>query len=239
MPVYQAPQSDAQRLDALRAITATGPQDIAAGKTYVDQDTLDAVATRLAQFETAYFALSSKLSGRAREVSEKDLALTKLQTYVRDFWDVMRRRNTRMEYPVSVLNFFGLPQDGLSPKPTQEKEWITWAELAVKGDTEAVTAGYPAMSNPTAAEVQTILTAYQTQAADIAPADRAYDDAQAAVAALRPQTDELIQDVMDQLRFALRKLDGPSQRRIMRSYGAYFRPLPGEVVEEETGGEGV
>lgn len=43
----------------------------------------------------------------------------------------------------------------------------------------------------------------------------------------------------DQLRFALRKLDGPSQRRIMRSYGAYFRPLPGETPEEGTGGEEV
>ena len=87
--------------------------------------------------------------------------------------------------------------------------------------------------------VPTALTAYPTQAGDIAPADRGYDDAQAAVAALRPQADELIQETIDQLRFSLRKMDGPSQRRVMRSYGAVFRPLPGETPEEGTEGEGV
>ncbi len=47
------------------------------------------------------------------------------------------------------------------------------------------------------------------------------------------QADELIQEVIEQLRFVFRRLDGPSHRRIMRSYGAFFRMLPGEKPEGE------
>lgn len=38
---------------------------------------------------------------------------------------------------------------------------------------------------------------------------------------------------MDQLRFNLRKLDAPSQRRVMRSYGATFSYEASEVVDPE------
>lgn len=237
MPVYQAPQSDAQRLDALRAIHTTSPQDRAAGKPRIDLATETAVGTQFTQFETAFLALNQKLGQRAREVSEKDLALARLQTYLRDFWEVARRRNVRMGYPVYVLNFFGLSQDGMTPKPTQETEWVTWARQAIQGDGSAETAGHLAMSNPSAAELQDVLDDYLAQADDIAPTDGVYNDAQNAIAALRPQVDVLIQEVIDQLRFNLRKEDGPGQRRVMRLYGAYFRLLPGEEPEEEMGGE--
>ena len=43
----------------------------------------------------------------------------------------------------------------------------------------------------------------------------------------------MISDVMAELRFNLRKKDGSSQRRIMRTYGANFHYLKGEPVDEE------
>ena len=63
-------------------------------------------------------------------------------------------------------------------------------------------------------------------------ADRAYDVAQAELAAFRPQADELIQEVRDVVLFGTRRMDAPSQRRILRSYGAQFRYLPDEPVDE-------
>lgn len=99
------------------------------------------------------------------------------------------------------------------------------------------------MVNPSAAQLQAVLAATMSEAEDVAMADRAYDEAQEAVVALRPQADKLIEDVMAELRFNLRKKDPPSQRRIMRTYGARFRYLEGEPVdlddepaEEEEGG---
>ena len=93
-------------------------------------------------------------------------------------------------------------------------------------------AGYTPVQMPAAADLQTALTETQNQLTAVAAADRAYDDAQSALADLRPQADELIRDVMDELRFVLRKRDAASQRRIMRTYGAQFYVRPGEVAEE-------
>ncbi len=121
MPVYQAPQSDAQRLDALRAITVTGPKDQAAGKNYLAKTTLEDAVALLTQYEAAFLALDSKLRARAHEVNEKAVALTTLQTTLRDFWEGTRRRNLRKNYPIDVLNFFGLPQDGLRKN---FREWV-------------------------------------------------------------------------------------------------------------------
>jgi hypothetical protein len=49
---------------------------------------------------------------------------------------------------------------------------------------------------------------------------------------LRAKADELISDVIDDLRYFLRKKDEPSQRRIIRSYGVTFKYLKGEPEEE-------
>lgn len=89
------------------------------------------------------------------------------------------------------------------------------------------------MVNPSAAQLQAVLAATMTKAEDVAMADRAYDEAQEAVAALRPQADELIEEVMAELRFNLRKKEPPSQRRIMRTCGARFRYLEGEPVDPD------
>ena len=50
---------------------------------------------------------------------------------------------------------------------------------------------------------------------------------------MRKKADELIDDIMAELRFSLRKLETPSQRRIMRSYGARYKYLKGEKVDPD------
>ena len=51
------------------------------------------------------------------------------------------------------------------------------------------------------------------------------------MAALRARADELIAEVMAELRFNLRKKDASTQRRIMRTYGATYSYLLGEPVD--------
>jgi hypothetical protein len=96
-----------------------------------------------------------------------------------------------------------------------------------------VAAGFPEMANPSAAEVAGVLAQARTQALDVPPADRAYDEAQAAIAALRPEADGLIEDGIAGLRYALRRLEPPGARRVQRSYGYVFAYLPGEPVDPE------
>ena len=48
-----------------------------------------------------------------------------------------------------------------------------------------------------------------------------------------PKADALIQEVRDVILFNTRRLDAPSQRRILRTYGAQFRYLPDEAVDAD------
>ncbi len=107
------------------------------------------------------------------------------------------------------------------------------AAKMVKGDEEAVLAGFDPIVNPSAAELQTALDAAKKELGEVAPVDRKYDEAEEEVAKLRPEADELIKDVIDELKFNLRKRDGSSQRRIIQSYGVEIRYTNGSVPEDD------
>lgn len=238
MPVYRAPDSDVKRLAFLKRALQTGTADRAASLSYLSQDNVDALAALVPLFETAFNALASKLSARAKEVGESEAAVTRLITHARDLMEVVSRRVYRKNQPASVLQFYGMDLDGSRPNPSNRGEWMVLAARIITGDAEAVAAGYEAAVCPSAAELQTALNAANTEMGEIAGADHAYAQAQEAVAALRPQADALIQEVIDELRYTLRKSDAPAQRRIMRLYGAEFKTLPGETPDPDEVGAG-
>ena len=101
----------------------------------------------------------------------------------------------------------------------------------IAGDAQAVAAGFAPAAEPSALELQAALDSAKAEAGDVVAADRAYDQAQAALAALRPRANELIKEVRDVILFATRREDAPSQRRILRSFGAEYTYLVGESVD--------
>jgi hypothetical protein len=231
MPSYKAPTSDQDRLTALEKARDTGTTDIAAGRKSITQETLDALKAFVPIFRLLFDALTKALSGRMKEVREREEARAVLDTYVRDFWEVLKRRAHRHKYPIEVLPLFGLDADGAVPVISTFDDLLHFADKIVKGEADAVAAGYPGMSNPGAAEVAAVLAAARTQAADVPTADRAYTDSQTAIAAQRPKADGYIEDVMADLNSSLRRYDPPTQRRIKRTYGATYETLPGEPDE--------
>ena len=68
---------------------------------------------------------------------------------------------------------------------------------------------------------------------DVAIYDSKLDEAQEELEELREKADELISDVMAELRFFLRKTDDASRNRIMKRYGVEFKYLEGEPEDEE------
>lgn len=235
MPKYQAPRSDENRLSVLNTAAKVAPGDIAAGKPSIAQATLTAINSFVAIFAPLVKALSGALSGRMKEVRERETARLQLDTYVRDFWEVLKRRAHRLGQPAEVLVFYGLTSDGTVPEIGTFEQLVSFGDKIVQGEIDAVAAGYPAMANPSVAELTPVLTNAKTQAADIPQADRNYDDAQAAVAAQRPQADLLIEDIRADLISSLRRQEAPSQRRVMRSYGLTFVSLAGEPEDNESG----
>ena len=232
MPEYMRPRNDNARLEFLKHAAHTARQDHKLGNHYMSDTLVEAIDAFIPLFEKRLNPVSSYLSRRSKEVRESRESLSTLKIYVRDMWNVLKRRVKRLKQPVSVLNFYGLPQNGHAPNPTSKDIWFVLADNLIKGDELAVKAGYPPMSNPSAAELKEILEQAWREMRDVAPADREYDDIQAELEASRPRADELIKEVMAELRFHLRHFDRPSQRRIMRTYGVVFRYRKGEAGED-------
>lgn len=232
MPIYNPPSSDPDRLSTLEAIYKTSAADTVDARRLPAED-----RTKIGTFLTNYRPVVQKLievsAERAREVSEKDKAQVKLETYVRDFLVVLKRRTVRLEHEVAVLVHYGLPQSGDLPALRAAADVVTAAGEIIAGEVQAVEAGFPAMANPSAAEVAAVLAAFQDEADDVAPADTAVREAQLEAAKLRAEADELIDDAKENIAHSLRKEAAPAVRRVLRLFGFKFTPSPGESPEEE------
>ncbi len=239
MPVLQLPTNDMARLEFFKHAVSTAGNDFDTGNCYVSRETFDNLTKFIPVFEKRINEINALLSKRSKEVHESSEAFSKMETCIRDMWEVLRRRVNREDQPAQVLTYYALTLDGLTPKPTTYDQWYTLAGKMVDGDAKAVADGYPPMQNPSAEDLKGALEKARADRDDISEADRAYDRAQEGVEEMRVKADELINDVMDDLRYFLRKMDKASQRRIMRSYGVVFRYFKGEpedeMPEEEAG----
>jgi hypothetical protein len=235
MAKVKLPTNDNSRLQLLKKYvsTATNEEDVNINPTLVPDELLDKGKTVTPVFSEKLGKINSMLSLRSIEIDQKQEALDNLNTWLRDFWEVLRRRTSRMEHPPQVLTHYQLPLSGITPKISRERDMLEITQRVIDGEGTAVAQGYPAMLNPTAAELQMVLDKAWKEVKDVPIADEAYDNAQEEIASLRSEVDELIRDMYEHMNFNLRKKDGASRRRIMQNYGFTFRFIKGESVDEE------
>jgi hypothetical protein len=238
MPTLRIPHSDVGRLTFLRTASQKAFEDYGHNLFYISPETVNELTEFLNIFDLAFLKVSAAVGEQSREVAESEAAIAELRAVLDDLWEVLRRRVRRNGEPVGVLRFYGLDMDGDPPDLDSHEEWLELAQQVIEGDAEAVVAGYGTSVCPTVAELQVALDSAQKELADVTPAERELNDAQKAVFSLRQQADDLILDIIAELRFHSRKEDAVSQRHLLRTYGASYRYQPGEVrdmddVEEE------
>lgn len=232
MPIYQAPTNDESRHASLSRAAKTGLQDMKAGNFYLTEDTRNNIVEFVDQFGEKLKAISDYRSTRSSEYLDSSRAFDYMKTCMKDTWEAGRRKVNRLDLPAQMLTYYELPLDGKSPNPTTYEQWYTLAAKMVEGAEKAEKAGYPPVMEPTREELKEAWEKALKERDELAEADRSYDQAQEGIEKMRARADELISDVMNELRFFLRKMDEPSQRRIMRSYGATFKYLRGEPEDE-------
>ncbi len=232
MERYREPRSDAHRLGTLENIKTKAEQDHAIDHYYIDTVTLAEITAFIPAYRDEYRSINKFLTYRIGAVNEQRAAFEALRICCRDFLVVVKRRTFRCGHHPAVLSLFDIPQTGKLPAPKRLRSWIGLAEKLIRGDVKAVADGLPPMANPSAAELQELLTAAWDKHMQVADKDSHYDQAQERVANLRKTANALIKEAMMQLRFALRRLDHPSQRRIMRNYGFKFEHYSKQKEEE-------
>ena len=225
MLVYQKARSDNARLGFLKMAIITAIQDIEKDNRLISGKNIDKMQSLTPAFEEQQLTVKEKANNRAKEIREKDDAIETLKIYVRDMWEVVKRRTVREKNPAEILIFYQLPKNGIIPKYTMDSQWLSVAMRLIEGDKNAIDTGYKAIQNPSATELNTVLVKAQKEYSNVATADREYDISQENLAKTRIEVDDLIKDIIAELRFYLRKNDPSSQRRIMRSYGAVFKSV--------------
>lgn len=230
MPTYSAPGSDEDRLAVLKTLLSATAADANLNK-LLPATLRTSINTFVTGYEPVVQAGAAAEAGRAKEVKEKDAAQEKLGTYTRDFFEVLKRRTEREEHNVAVLVHYGLTQAGDVPKMRAADDLVKAANSIVTGEIAAVAAGFPAMTNPSAVQVDAMLQSFTKESGEVKPADEKVRAAQAAAGALRDGADDLISDAKDEVSHALRKEDAPTIRRVLRQLGYTFTPKPGEQPE--------
>lgn len=231
MPQYFAPQSDISRLTFMSRAIKTAEATLLEGTQRVPAPLLAEMTAHYAAYRAAYDAAEAALSRRKTETAESAAAMGRLQMFVSHLWTSVYNRAQRENYPVGQLGYYKLNSDGSRPTPTRREEWLEIATSVVAGDAQAVAAGYPPAVNPSAAEVQAVLTTAVAESNDVPIADAAYDAAQAAVDALRAKADSLIKATRAAIIYSTYDMDPSSQRRVLRNYGSVYRYLSGETVD--------
>lgn len=229
MPTLDRPNSDAQRLQALQAAKAkaavTDPAELA-----FSTDLLNQLTNFLPQFDQKLQERSNALSAQTQATAGANPARARLAMYAKHFIHVLNMGIDRGVYPASARAYYKLHVlDGAMPAMGTDAQRLEWGQNVVNGDAARVADGGAPMTNPTAAEVGTELAALQAALADQLPAKDKYDKEQEEVERLRPEADQIIADVWDEVLFNYRK-DGPSSmRRKAREYGVTYRPSKGET----------
>ena len=143
-----------------------------------------------------------------------------LDTYLRDY--------------VAVLDCHKLNHSAELPSLGTQEERRTVAQELIAGDAAAVAMGFPAMANPSAAEVQAKLTDAIRERGEVTPVDRDLQALLEKLRALRPQAQVVVDDLVDELRHSTRRLEPGTAREVMRSYGLTYETLPGEPADPVT-----
>lgn len=156
---------------------------------------------------------------------------TDAKRYVSHYYQVLNLAIERDEMPASVRAFYGLNvSSGALPKLSTEADILLEATNIENGEAARVAAGGAAMTNPTAAQIAAKRTAFaaanQTQGLAKTAAGKELRDVQNIFDGMV----EAYMDLIDELKFANRKLSFSAIRSILREYGMEFRNDSGETI---------
>lgn len=233
MPRLRKPEAAIDRLAFLNKAIGTAEKIPEGEKKLILPETLDKAVGFTPQFKSGMGDLSTYNSQMQKETREKNTAMSELQTYMKDIWEGKRRHIYRENLPHEVFAYYQLPKSGNNPDLTQEGQWIETASLIIKGETDAIAAGYSPMSNPSIAELSEKLEIAKKEREDVSEADKKLDLAQEAVSDLMPEAKKIIDRIIAELEFNLYDKDAPSKRRVMRTYGVRYLYTKNEANEDE------
>lgn len=235
----QLPASNVSRLIALHH--AKDKNDALGLSTFLTSATQTRLGNILALYDTATDDIPLKKQAMITLTTQKENAKLVCSMYVSHFIQVFNFGVARGVYPADDRSFYSLDvANGFVPELRSEDDILLWSNRIVNGDAARVAAGGAAMSNPTAAEVHTKLTAFGSLRMPHSTASDAYDAALETLDALNPEADKVIKKVWDEVETFYNEEDPSSMRENARKWGVVYirtggsKTISGKVTRQGT-----
>ena len=215
------PSSDENRSTLLNTIVDTAEQEHLAGNEHIPPTLLDELRRVQGTFNHQLQTKTRLKKHRFTTIAQRDQALSKLESFVRAFRSSIQWRVKLYDWTNEYLDCFAMEQT--LPHPLVTSKLLTIAGNYERGDTKAITAGYPAMSNPSADELRAKLHDAETLVSQARTSKLETDRAKHEMVPLRKEVDLLLKQASKQLDLSLMRLPADDVRHIKRTYGFVYR----------------
>lgn len=216
------PNTDVTREKALTQ-AKTKNDSIPVGSQFLTPPTIIRLNAAQPAFTTAMQNRGNALAAQAGATSGVTLAFTITRMYISHFFQVFNLGVFRGKYLPQHRAFYQLDVNSDSvPALSTQQDVAQWGQRVADGDAARVAAGGVAMANPTAAEVNAVVTDYITKNTAQSGMKDSFDNTQQAVAALHEESDKVIKKVWDEVDTFYNEEEPTSKRRKCREWGVVF-----------------
>jgi hypothetical protein len=233
MPFRRLPNSDPKRFRALQLCKSKADVTLPAERP-ISLDTFNRLTLLFGQLNTARTERGNALAAQGSATGATRAAQLLLRRTIAHFLNALNRGISRGTLTASVRNLYHLPMNSSRlPELRTEPEVLLWGPRLVAGETRRVADGGAPILFPTIAEVESAYENFATKQLAQGTLSEVMADKEKAVASLRPEIDELILDLWDEIEFAFRRRTAAARRKRAREWGVFYDKRPGEAVENE------
>lgn len=222
MPYRRLPNTDNARLKALKEAYKKG-KDLPPFKLAYTQSTFQKVKFFVDKFESAMTTYKNTYAIQVQKNKEFVQIYKKAKLYVSHFIQVMNMAVIRGELNQDTRNYYKLPKDEKKvPQLNTETELIKWGKLLIEGENERILKQLSPITNPTIAVVkvryENFIDAYKAQKVYQQNSARALSK----LATLRPEADQIILDVWNEVEKTYEPLPDDQKREKAEKYGLVY-----------------
>jgi hypothetical protein len=164
-----------------------------------------------------------KLAEQSKHTALVRAAFLEAQIHISHFIQVFDLGVARKKFPKAARAYYQLPASSKKlPRLHREDDITHWGDNLVAGDANRIANGGAAMSNPSIAEVQTVVDDFRTKNLDQSNKKDAYGRAQKEVKKLVPEARKVIRKVWDEVETFYNEHAAPNKRRKAREWGIVY-----------------
>ncbi len=222
MPYRRLPNTDNARVKALQTAYQKG-KEIPPFKLAFSQNALQKVQSFLPGFEKRIMEQKQAYTNQVKRNKEYLAHMKKARLYISHFIQVLNMAILRGDIPAAMRIYFNIDEnDKRVPALTTEQDIIEWGEKIINGEARRTQKGMSPITNPTIAVVkvryENFVEAYQNQKTLQKNNTRALNE----LAAMRPEADEIITQIWDEVEKSFNDLPEDLKREKATDYGIAY-----------------